>query len=50
MVVLTGVEPGYGPIHLPKLHIVAIDETPGGFDGGVIIKAIHPNHSNVSAV
>jgi hypothetical protein len=28
------VEPGYRPIHLPKLDIVAVDETPGGFDSG----------------
>ena len=45
-----GVEPGYGPIHLPKLHVVAVHETPCGFDGGVIIDTIQLNHSNGSVV
>jgi hypothetical protein len=45
-----GVEPGYRPIHLPKLHIVTVDEPPGGFDGGLIINAIQLNHTNGSLV
>ena len=45
-----GVEPGYRPIHLPKLRIVAVDELPGGFDGGLIIDAIQLNHANGSVV
>jgi hypothetical protein len=35
---------------MPKLHVVVVDETTGGFDGGVIISTIHLNHSNGSAV
>jgi hypothetical protein len=45
-----GVEPGYRPIRLPKLHIVAVDEPPGGFDGGLIINTIQLNHANGSVV
>src|SRR5882762_762695 len=45
-----GVEPGYGPIRLPKLHVVAVDEPPGGFDGGLINNAIQLNHANGSVV
>src|SRR5260370_36750287 len=45
-----GVEPGYRPIHLPKLHIVTVDEPPGGFDGGLIINTIQLNHANGSVV
>jgi len=41
-----GVEPGYRPVHLPKLDIVAIDESPRGFDGGLIINTIQLNHAN----
>jgi hypothetical protein len=44
------VEPGYRPIHLPKLHIVAVDEPCGGFDGGLVITAIQLHHANGSAV
>ena len=44
------VEPGHGPIHLPKLHIVAVDEPPRGFDGGLIINTIQLNHANRSVV
>jgi len=40
------VEPGYRPIHLPKLHIVTVDEPPGGFDGGLIINTIQLNHAD----
>jgi len=35
---------------VPKLHIVPVDETTGGFDGGVIVGAIHPNRSDAAAV
>ena len=45
-----GVESGYRPIRLPKLHIVAVDEPPGGFDGGLIINTIQLNHANGSVV
>ncbi len=45
-----GVESGYRPICLPKLHIVAVDEPPGGFDGGLIINTIQLNHANGSVV
>jgi hypothetical protein len=45
-----GVESGYRSIGLPKLHIVAVDESFGGFDGGLIINAIQPNHANGSVV
>jgi hypothetical protein len=45
-----GVEPGYGPIHLPKFHVVTVDEPPGGFDGGLVINAIQLNHANGSVV
>jgi hypothetical protein len=45
-----GVEPGYRPIRLPKLHVVAVDEPPGGFDGGLIINTIQLNHANGSVV
>lgn len=45
-----GVEPRYGPIRLPKLHVVAVDEPPGGFDGGLIIDTIQLNHANGSVV
>ena len=44
------VEPGYRPVHLPKLHIVAVDEPPGGFDGGLVINTIQLNHANGSVV
>src|SRR5258708_25807846 len=30
--VWTGRRTGYGPIRLPKLHVVAVDEPHGGFD------------------
>ena len=40
------IEPGYRPIHLPKLHIVTVDEPPGGFDGGLIINTIQLNHAD----
>src|SRR3977135_1666810 len=40
------VEPGYRPIHLPKLHILTVDEPPGGFDGGLIINTIQLNHAD----
>ena len=43
-------ESGYGPVRLPKLHIVAIDESPGGLDGGFIISTIQLNHANGSVV
>ena len=45
-----GVESGYRPIRLPELHIVAVDEPPGGFDGGLIIDTIRSNHANGSIV
>jgi hypothetical protein len=45
-----GVESGYRPIGLPKLYIVAVDEPPGGFDGGLIIHTIQLNHANGSVV
>jgi hypothetical protein len=45
-----GVESGYRPIRLPKLHIVAVDEPPGGFDGRLIIKTIQSNHANGAIV
>ena len=45
-----GVESGYRPIRLPKLHIVSVDEPPGGFDGGLIINTIQSNHANGSVV
>jgi hypothetical protein len=44
------VEPGYRPVHLPEFDIVAVDEPPGGFDGGRIIKTIQLNHANGSVV
>jgi hypothetical protein len=44
------VEPGYRPIHLPKFYIVAVNEPPGGFDGGLIINTIQLNHANRSVV
>ena len=44
------VESGYWPIRLPKLHIVSVDEPPGGFDGGLIINTIQLNHANGSVV
>jgi hypothetical protein len=40
------VELGYRPIHLPKLHIVTVDEPSGGFDGGLIINTIQLNHAD----
>jgi hypothetical protein len=43
-----GVEPGYMPIHLPKLHTATVDEPPGGFDGGLIINTIQLNQDWVS--
>jgi hypothetical protein len=45
-----GVEPGYRPVHLPKLDIVTVGEPPGGFDGGLIINTIQLNHANGSVV
>jgi hypothetical protein len=45
-----GVESGYRPIGLPKLHIVAVDQSSGGFDGGLIINAIQSNHADGSVV
>jgi hypothetical protein len=45
-----GVEFGYRPIRLPKLHIVAVDKSPGGFDGGLIVNTIQSNHANSSVV
>jgi hypothetical protein len=45
-----GVESGYRSIRLPKLHIVVVDEPPGGFDGGLIINTIQLNHANGSVV
>jgi hypothetical protein len=44
------VESGYRPVRLPKLHIVSVDEPPGGFDGGLIINTIQLNHTNGSVV
>jgi hypothetical protein len=46
----SSVEPRYRPVHLPQLHIMAVDEPPGGFDGGRIIKTIQLNHANGSVV
>ena len=43
-------EPGYGPIHLPKLYIVAVDEPRGGFDGGLVINTIQLNHADGTVV
>jgi hypothetical protein len=37
-------------IHLPKLHIVPVDETASGFDGGVIVGTIYLNRPNEPAV
>jgi hypothetical protein len=45
-----GIEPGYRPVQLPKLQIVAVDESPGGPDGGFIINTIQLNHANGSVV
>jgi hypothetical protein len=44
------IESGYWPIRLPKLHIVSVDEPPGGFDGGLIINTIQLNRANGSVV
>jgi hypothetical protein len=44
------VKSGYRPIRLPKLHIVVVDEPPGGFDSGLIINTIQSNHANSSVV
>jgi hypothetical protein len=43
-------EPGYGPIHLPKLDIVAVGEPRGGFNGGLVINTIQLNHANGAIV
>jgi hypothetical protein len=45
-----GVEPRYGPIRLPKFDVVAVEEPPGVFDGGIIIDTIQLNHANGSVV
>jgi hypothetical protein len=45
-----GIEPGYRPVHLPKLQIVAVDESAGGFDGGFIVNTIQLNHADGSVV
>jgi hypothetical protein len=45
-----GAESGDRPIRLPKLYIVAVDEPPGGFDGGLIINTVQLNHADGSVV
>jgi hypothetical protein len=45
-----GVQPGYRPVRLPDLHGVAVDEPPGGFDGGLIINTIQLDHADGSVV
>jgi hypothetical protein len=42
----SGIEPGDGPIHLPQLHVMAVDEPPGRFDGCLIVEAIQLDHSD----
>jgi hypothetical protein len=43
-------EPGYGPVHLPKLDIVAVGKPRSGFDGGLVIDTIQLNDANGAVV